>query len=118
MVQMGGSVKVSCKIRIRQIDYRDESLEKQVRRKAKYKNQRTRRVAGFEAYCIFRFVDSDRIDPNLGRDLRQVDEQINKLHPDGKQTRNNGFKKTDGSTLSGAYSLGGLLACATDLGSG
>ena len=37
MVQVGGSVKVSCKIRIRQIDYRDESLEKQVRRQLTYK---------------------------------------------------------------------------------
>ena len=32
MVKLGSSVKVSCKIRVRQIDYRDESLENQVRR--------------------------------------------------------------------------------------
>ena len=37
MVQVGGSVKVSCKFRIRQIDYRDESLEKQVRRQLTHK---------------------------------------------------------------------------------
>ena len=37
MVQAGSGVKVSCGIRIRQIDYRDESLEKQVRRKLTYK---------------------------------------------------------------------------------
>ena len=37
MVKLGSSVKVSCKIRVRQIDYRDESLENQVRRELTYK---------------------------------------------------------------------------------
>ena len=37
MVHEGSGVKVSCGIRIRQIDYRDESLEKQVRRELTYK---------------------------------------------------------------------------------
>ena len=37
MVQVGSSVKVSFGFRIRQIDYRDESLEKQVRRQLTYK---------------------------------------------------------------------------------